>query len=147
MKLAHRLADNGVPAQHVGHLTYDFTTGAPGELHVRVPRPGTPTLSIDGTVGNPVPAGPFVANWWSGTVAGAIKMSTSVPAIAIGDANLVLTTNPGGPLGQLIGGAVHRLSARSAVQRVHRRAHGRDARAVSTTRTHSNPCSTAIRSL
>ena len=105
VKLAHRLEDNGVPAQHVGHLTYDFTTGAPGELHVRVPRPGTPTLSIDGIVGTPVPTGSFVANWWIGTVAGAIKMSTSVPAIAIGDAKLVLTTNPGGPLGQLIGGA------------------------------------------
>ena len=101
VKLAHLLEDNGVPAQHVGHLTYDLTTGA---LHVRVPRPGTPTLSIDGTVGNPVPAGSFVANWWSGDVGGAVKMSTNVPAIAIGEADLVLTTNPDGLLGQLIGG-------------------------------------------
>lgn len=104
VKLAHRLADTGLPAQHVGHLTYDVTPGAPGELHVRVPRPGSPALSVDGTVGNPAPAGSFVANWWVGTDAGAIKMSTTVPAITIGAADLVLTTNPGGALGHLIGG-------------------------------------------
>ena len=66
VQLAHRLADMGLPAQHVGRLTYDFTPSAPGELHVRVPRPGSPALSVDGTVGNPATAGSFVANWGSG---------------------------------------------------------------------------------
>jgi len=36
---------------------------------------------------------------------GSVKMSTRVPVINIGGADLLLTTNQHGPLGQLIGGS------------------------------------------
>ena len=89
-------------AQYVPNLTDDYDAG---QLHVRVPRPGHPVLSVDGqVVESHVPAGSFRANWWQSTRDGVVKMDTNVPAIAIGTANLVLTTNPHGPLGQLIGG-------------------------------------------
>ena len=89
-------------AQHVPTLTYDYEAG---QLHVRVPRPGRPSLSVDGeVVASHVPAGSFRANWWQSGSQGVVKMDTNVPAIAIGTVNLVLTANPHGPLGELIGG-------------------------------------------
>jgi len=92
----------GVEAQYVPTLTDDYNAG---QLHVRVPRPGFPVVSVDGAVvESHVPAGSFRANWWQAAAHGVVKMDTNVPAIAIGTANLVLTTNPRGPLGQLIGG-------------------------------------------
>ena len=92
----------GVTAQYVPNLTDDYDAG---QLHVRVPRPGRPVLSVDGQVGaSPVPTGSFRANWWQSARHGVVKMDTNVPVIAIGTANLMLTTNPRGPLGELIGG-------------------------------------------
>jgi hypothetical protein len=54
---------------------------------------------------SPQPAGSFTANWWQATADGSVKMSTNVPVINIGGADLTLTTNQQGPLGQLIGGS------------------------------------------
>jgi hypothetical protein len=92
----------GVEAQYVPTMTDDYLAG---QLHVRVPRPGYPALSVDGRVVAPdAPAGSFRANWWQSGRHGVVKMDTNVPAIAIGTADLVLTTHPRGPLGALIGG-------------------------------------------
>jgi hypothetical protein len=92
----------GVQAQYVPNLSDDYHAG---QLHVRVPRPGHPVLSVDGqVVASNVPAGSFRANWWQSARHGVVKMDTNVPVIAIGTANLVLTTTPHGPLGELIGG-------------------------------------------
>lgn len=100
-RLAHALEQAGVSAQHVPTLTYDLD---PGELHVRVPRPGRPTLSIAGLVAaSNVPAGSFRANWWQSGRRGVVKMDTNVPVIAIGTANLMLSTNPHSVLGELLG--------------------------------------------
>jgi hypothetical protein len=109
-KLAHDLSRLGVPAQHVPTIVYSYE---PGEIpsstpfFFAAPRPGRPTLSLDGAVVDPQgPAGSFVANWWAQAAGATVKMTTTVPQIAIGDADLMLTTNPDGPLGQLIVGEV-----------------------------------------
>jgi hypothetical protein len=63
-------------------------------------------LRISGTVvPSSTPVGSFVANWWAKTQHGSIKLSTSVPAIALGSASLVLDTEPGGELSELFAGA------------------------------------------
>jgi len=102
-KLATQLRDAGVTAQHVPTIDYDFDTGD-NSLFVRVPRPGSPRLALFGTVSpSPNPAGAFLANWWQQADAGRVKMSTQVPTINIGGADLTLMTDPSNPLGQLIG--------------------------------------------
>lgn len=103
VKLAHRLQDLGVAAQHVETIDYDL---GPGDLAVTVPRPGNTRFAVDGTVVPPTqPSGSFRAAWWQQTAAGNVRMDTNVPVIAIGTANLTLTTSPGNALGALIGGA------------------------------------------
>jgi len=102
-KLATQLRDAGVAAQHVPTIDYDFDTGD-NSLFVRVPRPGSPRLALFRTVSpSPNPAGAFLANWWQQVDAGRVKMSTQVPTINIGGADLTLMTDPSNPLGQLIG--------------------------------------------
>jgi len=79
---------------------------APSSLVVDVSVPGSPTLSVAGTVVEPRdPPGSFVANWWAATSTGSVKMSTSVPVISVGSASHTLTTNAADPLGQLISGS------------------------------------------
>jgi hypothetical protein len=65
--------------------------GAETSLDVAVRPRGDSPLSVGGTV-TPVstPAGSFLANWWTQTQYGALKMSTNVPVIAIGSAELSL---------------------------------------------------------
>lgn len=103
LRLALRLLLSGVSAQYVPTIDYDYNT-PDNTFHVQVPLPGIPRLELSGTVNpSPQPAGSFVANWWQATLAGRVKMSTNVPVINIGGADLSLTTNLHGPLGQLIG--------------------------------------------
>jgi hypothetical protein len=108
-KLAHNLEKLGINAQHVPTIDYEYEPGGngnPGFFFVAVPRPGSPRLSLDGTVtASPTPAGSFDANWWVKTGSGIVKMETLVPGIFIGGANLALTTDATGGLGQLIGGS------------------------------------------
>lgn len=104
-KLAHHLTRIGIRAQHVPTIDYDYESSGDGSLFVAVPRPGRPVLSLDGTVvESENPSGSFVANWWANVDGCRVKMKTNVPEIFIGEANLILTTAPNGPLGQLIGG-------------------------------------------
>ena len=104
LRLALRLLLAGINAQYVPTIDYDHNT-QDNTLRVRVPLPGIPRLEISGAViPSPQPAGSFVANWWQATMGGSLKMSTSVPVINIGTADLLMTTNQHGPLGQLIGG-------------------------------------------
>ena len=105
LRLALRLLLAGVSAQYVPTIDYDYDTHD-NSLGVRVPLPGIPRLALSGTVTpSPQPAGSFVANWWQATMHGTLKMSTNVPIINIGGADLLLTANQHGPLGQLIGGS------------------------------------------
>jgi len=103
LRLAFQLRQAGVSAQYVPTIDYDYDTHD-STLHVRVPLPGLPRFVLSGAV-NPSsqPAGSFVANWWQDVRGGRAKMSTEVPVIKIGTADLILTTNASGPLGQLIG--------------------------------------------
>ena len=103
-KLAHRLWRIGVEAQHVPTLSYRYMSAA-GSLAVQVRRPGDPQLSITGDVNeSSQPAGSFTANWWGWSDGGRVKMTTHVPLILIGTADLVLRTAPNGDLGTLLGG-------------------------------------------
>ena len=105
IRLALRLILAGVSAQWVPTIDYEYHSPA-NSFDVRVPLPGIPRLALSGTVApSPQPAGSFVANWWQTTAGGSIKMSTNVPVINIGGADLTMTTNQHGPLGQLIGGS------------------------------------------
>jgi hypothetical protein len=107
-KLAHGLTELGVRAQHVPTIVYGYEQsgdGSPSPFFVAVPRPGRPTLALDGTaLESESPSGSFVANWWAKVADGSVKMSTSVPEIFVGAADLSLTTDANGLLGQLIDG-------------------------------------------
>jgi hypothetical protein len=103
-KLATQLRKIGVDAQLVPTLDYLFDPMS-SSLSVNVPTPGEPRLTLSGTVQPSTnPAGSFTANWWQATSCVVVKMSTNVPVISIGEANLFLTADKTGPLGQLIGG-------------------------------------------
>lgn len=105
--LASRLNRAGVPAQHVSQIRYQYEScrNTPARFHVAVPRPGQPPLRLNGHVAaSTAPAGSFVANWWVKGPHGRVKMTTSVPTILVGTADLVLQTPPRSDLGRLIGG-------------------------------------------
>jgi len=103
-RLTTQLNKTSVGAQLVPTIDYDFDP-AVNSLLVMVPTPGSPRFALSGAVQpSASPAGSFLANWWRRTEAGDVKMSTSVPVINIGGAGITLTTDPGGPLGQLLGG-------------------------------------------
>jgi hypothetical protein len=103
-KLAHQLQKAGIDAQHVPNIEYEYAPPAP-TLSITVRKPGDPILSLAGTVTpSPVPAGIFIANWWSLGTAGVVKMTTTVPSIDIGAADLLLSTPAESALGQLLGG-------------------------------------------
>jgi hypothetical protein len=103
-ELAGRLRDLGLDAQHVQNIAYNLDLNA-GALNVNVALPGTPALSLNGTVfESTVPIGSFTANWWAKMKQGIVKMNTVVPSISIGGANLLLTTTAGNALAGLIGG-------------------------------------------
>jgi len=106
-KLAHQLRKAGMNAQHVPTIEYDYapSPAATQPFSVKVRKPGDPTLSLTGTVApSPGPAGFFVANWWNLGTGGLLKMTTTVPSINTGGANLILSTDAGDALGQLLGG-------------------------------------------
>ena len=102
-KLATQLRKVGVDAELVPVINYDYQS-ANNLLSVRIPAPFEPTLTLSGNV---VPssnsAGSFTANWWQQTKTGIVKMSTNVPVIKIGGADLTLNTEDD-PLTQLLGG-------------------------------------------
>ncbi len=107
-ELARCLSSVGVPAQHVPTIDYEYEpgeAGGPSPFRVRVPRPGHPTLRLEGTVvASDIPSGSFEANWWVKAGERSVKMSTNVPEIFIGAADLSLSTRRRSPLGRLIGG-------------------------------------------
>lgn len=103
LRLAFQLRAAGVSAQYVPTIDYHYDTDD-NMLDVRVPILALPRLVVSGTVApSSQPAGSFVANWWQSADHGTTKMSTTVPVINIGSADLILTTNSNGQLGQLIG--------------------------------------------
>jgi len=102
--LATQLRKVGVDAQLVPVIDYDYQPGN-NTLTVRVPSPFEPSLTLSGNVlPSPNAAGSFTANWWQQTKTGIAKMSTNVPVIKIGGADLTLTTDDD-PLAQLLGGS------------------------------------------
>lgn len=103
LQLALRLVLAGVHAQYVPTLQYQI--GNDHSFLVRVPVPGNPKLRLEGSISPPPgPAGSFLANWWQQSPCGVVKMSTNVPAISIGGADLTLSTNANNALGGIVGG-------------------------------------------
>jgi len=104
-KLATHLRKVGVDAQLVPVIDYDYGS-TNNSLTVRIPAPFEPVVTLSGSVfPSPNAAGSFTANWWQQTKTGIVKMSTSVPVIKIGGADLTLTTEDSDPLAQLLGGS------------------------------------------
>jgi Big-like domain-containing protein len=103
-KLTTKLTRVGVNAKLVPTIGYQYQP-ADNSFVVRVPVPGEPQFTLTGTV-QPAPnsAGSFTANWWQETKTGVVKMSTNVPIINTGGANLSLKTERTGSLGQIVGG-------------------------------------------
>ena len=105
-KLAHRLKEAGIAAQHVAPIDYDVDpgeVGSPIDFVVDVPRPGNPHFHLAGTVTPIANTGSFRSMWWQQTAAGNVLLDTSVPQIATGVADLTLTTGAGNALSDLIG--------------------------------------------
>lgn len=103
-KLATQLRKVDVDAQLVPVIDYDYQS-ANNSLTVQVPAPFETSLTLSGSVlPSPNAAGSFTANWWQQTKTGVVKMSTNVPVIKTGSANLTLTTEDD-PLAQLFGGS------------------------------------------
>jgi hypothetical protein len=91
---------------HEAPIEYDLRSeDEPPALTVRVGGRRKPLLRLEGSVAPaPGPAGSFLANWWSKKRdGGTLKLATSVPVIAIGGADLVLSTQSGSDLADLLG--------------------------------------------
>jgi hypothetical protein len=104
-KLVEALGRAGM-ALTKAHVAYEFEdAGAASSLEVSVKARGCSALHLEGPVA-PVstPAGSFLANWWTSTRRGTLKLSTSVPEIAIGSATLALDVSSEGELDELFGG-------------------------------------------
>jgi hypothetical protein len=100
-KLVEALGRAGM-AVTKAHVAYADTDSS---LDVTVKARGCSSLRLNGPV-MPVsaPAGSFLANWWAATRYGTLKLSTTVPEIAIGSAALVLAVRAEGDLDELFGG-------------------------------------------
>ena len=105
LELSLRLRLRGVRAQFVPTLQYGVAPGAgPVPFQVTAPWPAHPPLALSGTVTrSTTPVGSFVANWWTRSGTRLVKMQTTVPAIAIGGADLTLSTPPQSALARLFG--------------------------------------------
>ena len=108
LDLALHLIGAGVSAQWDPFINFGYDRDVPStdtSFSVNVPWPGSPTFSVSGTVTPSVaPSGSFDSLWWTNVAAGdATTLTTDVPVIDIGSADLTLTTSATDPLGQLFG--------------------------------------------
>lgn len=106
-QLALSLNLAGIPAALDLALAYEFTPdpSGHGELYTAASPSLQPAWFLTGTADTPPPGGvPVVANWWFNGWRGTVKMSTSIPSISYGNANLTAHTSKSSVLGSLIGG-------------------------------------------
>ena len=102
LRLAIRLLLAGVNAQY--SPTLKFQLGKDNSLQVKVRVPSDPRFTVAGVVTpSTQPAGSFVANWWDQSFLGITKMTTTVPTIMIGSADLTLKTDAENQFGKLVG--------------------------------------------
>lgn len=82
--LVNGLRKQGVSAQWDGNLTYEVRPAtAPSEFYAAVTpdAPDAVTWFLHGNVAEPVIASPFLANWWSYSNKGEVKMATDIEQI------------------------------------------------------------------
>jgi hypothetical protein len=106
-QLAQALNQAGLPAVLDRALAYEFTpdTSGHGEAYVAVSPAIQPAWFLTGFADPPPSTGsPVVANWWFNGSLGVLKMATSIPSIAYGNAAFSLHTSKLSALGSLIGG-------------------------------------------
>ncbi|WP_020485402.1 hypothetical protein [Methylomonas sp. MK1] len=106
--LVNGLRKQGVPAQWDGNLTYEVTpTSATNEFYAAV-SPDTPdavTWFLHGNVAEPQIASPFLANWWSYSKKGEVKMATNIEQIYFDFSSTVsFFTARASIIGDLLGG-------------------------------------------
>lgn len=106
--LVEGLRGTGLPAQHDADLLYEFTrdSSTTGNLlGIVTPNPG-PTWHVYGRESDPAPnsAFPFRAIWWFAQPSGTVRMDTTFPAIAFGNAQVSFQTPGTNVLTRLIAG-------------------------------------------
>lgn len=103
--LADQLRKTGLPVIHNPSLAVEDPTVRPGNVYIGIYGGDTQPWFMTGPVTDPIPpAFPFIANWWYQSKTGRLKMSTDIPSIAFGPAQLTVNTSKTSPLGNLIGG-------------------------------------------
>jgi hypothetical protein len=106
-RLAKFLERDGVPAQHVADIHYDFKSDGKGggTLDISVGSPMNSPYTVGGPVVSPTMAPvPYTANWWADDDGQSTRMQTPIPAIAFGGATMTLHTNANSKLGKILGG-------------------------------------------
>lgn len=106
--LVKKLRASGLPARHDVDLLYEFTrdSGMTGNLlGIVTPATGI-TWHVYGRESDPEPgsAFPFRAIWWYATPGHMVRMDTTFPAIAFGDAQVSFHTPDETSLRNLLGG-------------------------------------------
>ena len=105
-QLAEHLRAAGVDARNVPVLEESLTANpdGSGQYHFAVPAPFAPQFSFDGPVGAPVGGPiPFVANWWTSSGDGTVKMNSTFPQLFTAGDSVALKVPAGSPLATLIG--------------------------------------------
>lgn len=103
--LARQLEKTGLPVIFNAALAVEDPAVRPGNVYIGVFGEDTQPWFMTGIVTNPMPpAFPFLANWWYQSKTGRLKMSTDIPSISFGPAQLTVNTSKTSPLGNLIGG-------------------------------------------
>lgn len=94
-RLALRLRQFGLPVRLDPSIAYEVTpSGAQLELYAAVHPGAGEAYFLHGTETDP-PAGseiPFLANWWYASRKGRLRMSTDIPAIGFGTADIAFYT-------------------------------------------------------
>ena len=105
-RLALRLRQFGLPVRLVPAITYEVTpSGTQLELYAAVATLAGETYFMHGLETDPPPgmAVPFLANWWYADRNARLRMSTDIPAIGIGGADVAFYTARASDLGAVFG--------------------------------------------
>jgi hypothetical protein len=103
-RLAEHLEQAGVKAHYAPLLEESLQANPDGSGQYHFASAVGPRFTFDGPVGAPgaVPI-PFVANWWSASPSGTVKMNSTFPALFYADDSVNLSAPAHEPLANLIG--------------------------------------------
>jgi hypothetical protein len=103
-RLAEHLQEVGVKARFAPLLQESLHINHDGSGQYHFAELIDPRFTFDGPVGAPVGGPiPFVANWWSASSSGTVKMNSTFPALFTADNSVNLTVPAHGQLASLLG--------------------------------------------